>query len=93
MAAPRRRYDGYGRPLPILTDAAHQSRLESELNRAQRAFILRLLEDEFAAMLVAGTYAEVTLTFVVKDGSLMRDVLTTRCQQHRRPGEESDDSR
>jgi hypothetical protein len=80
----RRRLDGYGRPLPHLVDAPPRD----SQNRQQQHLIERLLAEEYAALLVHGMYAEVTLTFEVSNGMIGTDVYVVRCQQHRM-GEES----
>jgi hypothetical protein len=83
----RPRLDGYGRPLPRLLDPDTRAR-GGEMNRQQQQLIDRLLQEEYDALLVQGVYAEVTLSFVVKDGVLGMDVYTLRCQQHRTGEEE-----
>jgi hypothetical protein len=88
MADQRRpRYDGYGRPLPHLIESVTRER-GGEMNRQQQVLIERLLQDEYDALLMQGMHAEVTLTFVVKDGVIATDVYVLRCQQHRAGEEE-----
>lgn len=84
----RPRRDAYGKPLPHLLEPAQPRALHtSPMNRQQQQLIERLLQEEYDALLVRGMYAEVTLTFVVKDGCIATDVYVLRCQQHR-SGEE-----
>jgi hypothetical protein len=83
----RRRLDGYGRPLPHLLERPVRER-GGEMNRQQQHLIEQLLQEEYDALLMQGMHAEVTLTFVVKDGVIASDVYVLRCQQHR-AGEEA----
>ena len=83
----RRRLDGYGRPLPRLIDPSERAR-GGEMNRRQQQLIDQLLQDEYDALLVQGSYAEVTLTFMVKDGCIATDVYVVRCRQRRTQEEE-----
>jgi hypothetical protein len=53
------------------------------MNRRQQLLIERLLQEEYEALLVQGSYAEVTLSFVVKDGCIATDVYVMRCRQRR----------
>jgi hypothetical protein len=78
----RRRLDAYGRPLPRLIDASTRER-GGAINRRQQELIERLLQEEYDALLVQGSYAEVTLSFVVKDGCIATDVYVMRCRQRR----------
>jgi hypothetical protein len=87
MADQRRpRYTAYGKPLPHLLDPPVRDR-GGEMNRQQQHLIEQLLQEEYDALLAQGMHAEVTLTFVVKDGVIATDVYVVRCQQ-RRVGEE-----
>lgn len=80
----RRRLDAYGRPLPHIVESAPTRDLHAApTNRQQQALIEHLLQEEYDALLVHGRYAEVTLTFIVKDGCIASDVYLIRCQQHR----------
>lgn len=83
MSTPRRRLDAYGKPLPHLLEPPTRDLHTSATNRQQQALIEALLAEEYAALLTHGVYAEVSLTFVVKDGVITSDVYVTRCQQHR----------
>lgn len=83
----RPRRDGYGRPLPHLIEPQPRDLHDTPVNRQQQALIERLLQEEYAALLTHGIYAEVTLTFTVRDGSIETNVYIIRCQQHR-SGEE-----
>ncbi len=78
----RRRLDAYGRPLPRLIDPSARER-GGAINRRQQELIERLLQEEYDALLVQGSYAEVTLSFVVKDGCIATDVYVMRCRQRR----------
>jgi len=82
----RPRLDGYGAPLPALTDARQQSLRTSATNQEQLAWLWTLLEEEYAAILCRGAFADVTLTFHVKDGSVQGevDVSVTR-HYHKEP--------
>lgn len=85
----RPRRDAYGKPLPHLLEPAQRRDLhDTPVNRQQQQLIERLLQEEYDALLVHGIYAEVTLTFTVRDGSFATDVYIIRCQQHR-SGEET----
>jgi hypothetical protein len=88
MPGPRRRFDAYGRPLPRLVQDEPRDLHGTSSNRQQQQLIERLLQEEYDALLVHGIYAEVTLTFVIKDGSIATDVYVVRCQQHRAGEEE-----
>lgn len=86
MTHPSRRYDGYARPLPDLTDASRQSLYERRLNVQARGTILAQLEEQYAALLRRGVYAELTLTVGIKDGVIMEEIRlgvshTIRCER------------
>jgi hypothetical protein len=81
--------DGYGRPLPHLVEASPRDLRVTPMNRQLQRYIERLLQEEYDALLVHGIYAEVTLTFTVKDGSLGMDVDVVRRRQRRRSEEEA----
>lgn len=74
MAAPRVRLDGYGQPLPPLADARHEVLADRPLNQEQRRVLLRMLQDQFDALLRRGTYATISLSFDVVDGIIQKKV-------------------
>jgi hypothetical protein len=76
MAA-RQRLDGYGAPLPALTDARQQSLRTSATNQGHLAWLWTLLEEHYEALLCRGSFADVTLTFRVEDGSVQGEVDVT----------------
>jgi hypothetical protein len=81
--------DGYGRPLPHLVEMPHAGTLHTTpMNRHLQRYIEQLLQEEYDALLIHGMYAEVTLIFTVKDGSLGMDVDVIRRRQRRRSEEE-----
>jgi hypothetical protein len=88
MAAPRRHHDAYGRPLPTLVEREQRSGHRTRLNAQQQQLIAVLLQGEYDELLFPGTYAEVTLMFDVRNGTIVPDVYLTRRQQHRPEGEE-----
>jgi hypothetical protein len=81
MAA-RQRLDGYGAPLPALSDARQQSLRTSATNQRQRLRIGALLEQEYDALLCRGSFAEVTVTFRIHDGSLQAEVDVSVTRYH-----------
>lgn len=74
MAEPRSRFDGYGRPLPELADAREEVLYQSETNQDTRRHLHALIDDYCHQVLRRGTYAEVTLTFDVVDGSIQHGI-------------------
>ena len=89
MAQPQKRYDGYGRPLPPLTDAREESLYEQSLNQQTRKMIAAQLETHYRALLRRGVYADVTLTLGIKNGVIMEEVRvsvghTVRCEREDR---------
>lgn len=84
MAAQRLRLDGYGKPLPSLTDARQQSLRQTATNQRQQSWLWALLEEQYDALLCRGSFADVTLTFRVRDGSLSGEVDLSVTHHHRR---------
>jgi hypothetical protein len=84
MASARQRLDGYGRPLPTLADAREQRLRQSPTNQRQQAWLWALLEEQYDALLCRGSFADVTLTFRVRDGSLSGEVDVSVVRHHRR---------
>jgi hypothetical protein len=80
----RQRLDGYGAPLPALTDARQQSLRTSATNQGQQQRLWALLDEVYATLLHRGTYAQVTLTLYVEDGTLQREITLTTTQQYGR---------
>lgn len=74
MSQPQRRHDSYGRPLPSLAPPRQQALHEEPTNQALWQQFLRLLYEEWDALLVRGTHAELTATVHVQDGRLQRDM-------------------
>lgn len=83
MAAPRKRYSAYARPLPHLADPPRRQPVDTDVNRQQQALIETLLAQAYDALLVPGVYAEVRLTFTIQDGKIQREIYTDRREQHR----------
>ena len=89
MPQPHKRYDGYGRPLPTLAEAKEASLYEHPLNQQTRTLIAAQLELQYRALLKRGEYAEVTLTFGIKNGVIMEELAvnvghTVRCEREER---------
>jgi hypothetical protein len=74
MAQPQQRHDGYGRPLPELTDAAQEVLYAREQNVAQRRLVLALFEQLAHDLLRRGVYAEASIGFRVQDGMLQAEI-------------------
>lgn len=70
MPRPHVRHDGYGRPLPTLSEAQQEGLLDRPFNQAMRRFLLALLEEELQLVCRRGVYARVHLCFDVEDGML-----------------------
>ena len=87
MASARQRLDGYGKPLPALTDARQQALHHTAINQRQQAWLWALLEQQYEALLCRGSFAEVTLTFRVEDGTLSGEVDVRITRHHRREEE------
>ena len=79
MPVPMRR-DGYGAPVPELTDARQAVLYDRPFNVQQRREILHQLEEQWRACLRKGTSVDVQLRFIVQDGIIQADVTwqTTR---------------
>lgn len=84
MASARQRLDGYGKPLPTLADVRQQSLRQSPTNQRQQGWLWALLEEQYDALLCRGSFAEVTLTFRVEDGTLSGEVDVRITRHHRR---------
>jgi hypothetical protein len=68
------RHDAYGNPVPSLTEARVERLYDRPMNQDVRRTILQELERHYDTLLRRGTYAEVTVSFVVKNGILAEDV-------------------
>ena len=73
MAQPRR-YDGYGQPLPELTDARREVLRETNFNQQQRGELFRRLEEQFDTLLRRGIWADVLIQFRVENGRIQPDL-------------------
>ena len=74
MALPHLRYDSYGKPLPTLADARQEGLYDRPFNVQQRRNLLALLEEQWRALLRRGEYADVQISFAVKDGMVQAEV-------------------
>jgi hypothetical protein len=83
MPVPQARRDGYGRPLPELADARHEVLKDTPQNQDLRKMILALLEEHYAALLRRGIFADVALTFLVRDGRIQPDMDVVVTKQYR----------
>jgi hypothetical protein len=83
MAVPQARRDGYGRPLPELTDAAREPLGHLAQNQDVRKEILSLLEEKLHVLLRRGVFAEVTMTARILDGCLQMDLDVAVTQHYR----------
>jgi hypothetical protein len=77
MAAPRPRYDGYGKPLPDLAEARQASLFEHGTNERQRRVLMSLIETYCRELCHRGIHATVSLRWSVLDGILDANVEVT----------------
>lgn len=76
MAKPfRPRFDDYAQPIPPLVEVPSDSVRHTATNREAMECVERMLAEVYDRLLRRGRYAKISVTFDIKDGTIMHDTL------------------
>jgi hypothetical protein len=82
MATPKPRFDAYAYPIQPLVDATYELYYERVFNAQQRQLIYEELDALYHLLLRRGVFAEVTLEFQVKEGTICPQFFLGVKQRH-----------
>lgn len=74
MSAPKVRLDAYGQPRPALSEARTQVLRDTAINQRRRRLIALILEEQHQELLRRKVYADVTVRYGIKDGTIQSGI-------------------